>query len=180
MTDRTPGTQGAARQNWHANNPRPLLRDIMSKAADPHDREVIREEFFDAVTNAMRDSMQDWWFDNHYAYFLRSFPKPGQTMEAHREEREAIKEQGRQDVAVRVRKIKKAIEHRAHALMLLKLDSMMPIGKAFGDCTGHELRAMRKHLPRVFDAVIKKVGDNETVRDVLTDVDLKKMKLRLA
>lgn len=183
MTMTTNHVQGAARQSWKSDNPRAILRLILDGADDPHDRTSVYDKFVKHVLNKggslILTNIVDYWFDNNYRSMVRDYPLPGQTEEQIRMERESKRAAAQKEIASRYSKIEAVVARKADEKAVLLLATMMPIGKAFGDCTGSEVRAMRDHLPKAFDAVIAKVGDNVLVRSVFTNKQLGKLDLRL-
>ena len=183
MTIEVNAVQGAARQSWKPDSPRALLRLILDAAADPHNRAAIYEEFMERAlppkdkASRLIVNIVDYWFDNTYRSAVRSYPTEAQGEK--RALREARSEQAQREVERRRGAIEVVINRKADEKAVLLLATMMPIGKAFGDCTGSELRGMRQHLPKALDAVIAKVGDNVLVRSVFTNKSLAKMALRL-
>jgi hypothetical protein len=167
--------QGAARQSWKTDSPRALLRDILDAAKDPYRRNGVFETFAERVMEQDKDSklfanIIEYWFDNNYRSAVRKYPE---------EEKSAKADRAKREVAAKRAAIDLVINRKADEKTVLLLATMMPIGKAFGDCTGSELRSMREHLPKTLDAVIAKVGDNVLARSVLTDKQLGKLALRL-
>jgi hypothetical protein len=171
--------QGAANQSWKTDNPRVLLRLILDHASDPHHRSAVYAEFVERSLGKNDRSklfvnIVDYWFDNNYRSAVRSYSR-----DEERESQAAKAEEHEREVAQRRAAIEVVVNKRADEKAMLLLKTMMPIGKAFGDCTGSELRSMRQHLPKALDKVIAKVGDNVLVRSVFTNKALARMGLRL-
>jgi len=155
-----PGFQGASRQSWKDNNPRPLLRTVMDTARDPHDREAVREAFKELRTEEMREVMEDYWFDLNYYRLVADYPRPGESKKDV-QKRKADEAKGFED------KIEAAVEAKAKRLLL---DLEMPNGKRLRDCTCEECRRMGGWLM----ALAKKGLPKQRIGDVVSEADVRK------
>jgi hypothetical protein len=164
---------------------------VMAAAKDPHDKAAVHDAYMaEAVPQDLLDSLTDpemqfvramieYWFDNHYGYELKEYPKlrgnkPQKQKQPEKVQQELKQKQQREQqertakVATLATKFEKGIELKVQA----KLSEMlMPNGKPIAQCTGKELRKFETQIPAWLNKLVAKVKPNQLAGDVLTEAE---------
>lgn len=174
------GRTGASKQSWRSPGPRALLKQLMDEAKDPHDGKVLFKDFLAAALPspvraafANEDDERrlvniiEYWFTNNHDLMMRLYPKPGD---------KKLKAAEQKVLAEKEEKIRTAVREKiAEQAELMLLDWIMPNGKAMGDCTGKEVREFGRKVSPWISKIAARVKPDETVRDVLSEDDVRKM-----
>ena len=173
------GHTGAFKQSWRTPSPRALLKDLMDKSGDPHNKKVLFTDFLSlALPQAARDVLNadddgrlvaiiEYWFTHNYDSLLKAYPHPGSVERETARKQQAAARQDQLRTAVRER-----IEEKAQILLL---EWIAPNGKAIGDCTGQEIRQLGRQMPAWLDKVAARVAPDQIVRDVISETEAREM-----
>lgn len=174
------GKTGASKQSWRSPGPRALLKTLMDEAKNPHDGKVLFKDFLAAVLPAeVRDAFEsdddrhrlvniiEYWFTNNHHSMVALYPRPGDE----KRKAAAVKERTAKQETIR-QAVRERIQEQAEMLLL---DWVMPNGKAIGDCSGNDIRKFDRKVSPLLVKIAARVKPTEIVREVLTEVDLRKM-----
>jgi hypothetical protein len=132
MTFSEPGTQGAKRATWRANDPRPILEKILIENPKAEQTEwwaLFWQEIVEDQDYLM--GVARYYFDNALVAHFRNHQRP-------RLYNPVGKDVARKEALSSVKKmLTERIQHEAAVVLL---DLVMPNGKALRDCTGKDCR----------------------------------------
>lgn len=164
MAQLNTGLLGATRQSWERDNPRSLLKQIMTDNLKA-DENIVFSEFFAALEDENNrgfwKTMALYWFTNNYRSLCDDMQIA--TVRRSRAKRKAARRQ--QAVTSAAETI------RRNATRLVLLDWTLPNGKKLRYCKGREIVKLGGWLAQV----AKQVGPDELVGTKLSEADVQKI-----
>jgi hypothetical protein len=171
--------RGATRQTRRLPALRPVLKEMMDDADNPHapeDRSSVKDQFIQFMNSAAgeqyRETVYEYWFTNNYNSMLADYPETDEEIgkrETSKQTAQAVKEK----VAAELKqKVQKAIEQKAQIILL---DWVLPNGKALRDCTGSECKQMSGKMGTWLQKIAQRVKPTQLVGAVLQETDVRKL-----
>ncbi len=170
---------GATRQTRRLPALRPVLKELMDNADNPHtaeDRNSIKEQFLQFMNSTAGSQYREttflYWLDNNYRSLLADYPEPDKDTSPRAARKQAAQAEREKTAAELTQRVEKAVEQKAQTILL---DWVLPNGKALRNCTGRECKQMSGQMGTWLGKIADRVKPTELVGKVLQEAEVRKL-----